>query len=148
MSYQAIKGAVVIRDEQEPARRDSGLYIPDAARRELTGIGTVLSVGGRATKKGAPLPVAVKVGQRVVYRKYEAWLFDDAEEEGYVCSVPHDAVLSVLESPAKAGEITMTGFRVKGVDLRQSDFALRNREKMIVERNERQRKLQQGAAFA
>jgi chaperonin GroES len=49
----------------------SGIVIPDTAKKERPQEGEVVAVGpGRLDESGKAVPVAVKVGDKVIYSKY------------------------------------------------------------------------------
>ena len=61
---------VVIQQEEAQNKTTSGLYIPDSAK-EKPKIAKVLAVGpGKIGDDNQRIPVAVKVGDRVVYGGY------------------------------------------------------------------------------
>ncbi|GIW62380.1 MAG: 10 kDa chaperonin [Patescibacteria group bacterium] len=61
---------VLIKPVQEEEMTPSGIVIPDTAK-EKPQIGEVIAVGpGRIGKDGKHIPMQVKVGQKVVYKKW------------------------------------------------------------------------------
>ena len=61
---------VVAVREQTAARTASGLYLPDSAK-EKPQVGIVMAVGmGKMGPKGDTHPMVVKVGQKVMYKKW------------------------------------------------------------------------------
>ncbi|GIW63781.1 MAG: 10 kDa chaperonin [Patescibacteria group bacterium] len=61
---------VLIKPVQEEEMTPSGIVIPDTAK-EKPQIGEVVAVGpGKLGKDGKHLPMQVKVGQKVVYKKW------------------------------------------------------------------------------
>lgn len=61
---------VLIRPVEPEAKTASGIILPDTAK-EKPQLGEVMAVGeGKRTPKGEKLPVVVKVGQKVMYKKW------------------------------------------------------------------------------
>ena len=72
---------VVIKPIPREERTKSGIYLPDTAK-EKPQEGTVLAVGpGRQTDEGTYIPMALQVGDRVLYSKWAGTDFkqDDVE---------------------------------------------------------------------
>lgn len=71
----------------EAERTASGIYIPDTAQKEKPERGTVVAVGpGKRGDDNDLIPVAVKVGDEVMFSKYG---FDEVtigDEEYYIVS--------------------------------------------------------------
>lgn len=61
---------VLIRPLEAEAKTASGIYLPDTAK-EKPQMGEVMAVGeGDVTPKGDKVPMMVKVGQKVMYKKW------------------------------------------------------------------------------
>lgn len=61
---------VLIRPLEAEAKTASGIILPDSAQ-EKPQMGEVIAVGpGKVTPKGEKEPMVVKVGQRVMYKKW------------------------------------------------------------------------------
>jgi chaperonin GroES len=61
---------VLIRPVQAEEKTAGGILLPDTAK-EKPQIGEVMAVGeGEVTPKGERRPIAVKVGQKVMYKKW------------------------------------------------------------------------------
>ncbi len=61
---------VLIRPVEAEAKTASGIILPDSVK-EKPQIGIVMAVGeGKTTPKGEKLPIVVKVGQKVMYKKW------------------------------------------------------------------------------
>lgn len=61
---------VLIRPLEAESRTQSGIVLPDTAQ-EKPQIGVVMAVGdGEVTAKGDRHPMVVKVGQKVMYKKW------------------------------------------------------------------------------
>ena len=70
MNVQPLEDRIVVRPADSETTTASGLVIPDTAK-EKPQQGEVLAVGpGRTTDEGKTVPMAVKVGDTVLYSKY------------------------------------------------------------------------------
>ncbi len=66
---------VLIKPLQAQTKSAGGIYLPENAK-EKPQIGEVMAVGGGAYDDGKLIPMAVKVGQKVMYKK---WGGDEAK---------------------------------------------------------------------
>ena len=84
----------------EPAEAEkvtkSGIVIPDTADKEKPMVGTVVAVGpGKLSDKGERVPMQVKAGDKVLFKKYGP---DEVEFDGKKYLVgDEDDVLAILE---------------------------------------------------
>ena len=70
ITIKPLEDRIVIRQVDSEEKTASGLYIPDAAK-EKPQEGEVLAVGpGRVDDNGNRVPVDVKVGDHVIFRRY------------------------------------------------------------------------------
>jgi len=61
---------VLIKPEKEEQTTASGIVLPDSAK-EKPQVGTIMAVGtGGVTDSGNKVPIIVKVGQKVIYKKW------------------------------------------------------------------------------
>jgi chaperonin GroES len=61
---------VVVESVEEEAKTSGGIFLPDTAKQKPQE-GKVVAIGtGRVLEDGSRAPMAVKVGDRVVYSKY------------------------------------------------------------------------------
>ena len=61
---------VLIRPVEAEAKTAGGIYLPDNAKEKPT-IGEIMAIGdGDITPKGDKHPMVVKVGQKVMYKKW------------------------------------------------------------------------------
>lgn len=68
---------VLIKRLETDERTAGGIFIPDAAK-EKAQMGEVVAVGnGRKDNNGAPIALAVKVGDKVFFGKYAGTQADD-----------------------------------------------------------------------
>lgn len=80
---------------QEKATK-SGIVLPDNAEKEKPMMGKVIAVGsGKKNEKGEVIPMSVKVGDKVLFKKYGP---DEIEVDGKKYLVgEEDDVLAILE---------------------------------------------------
>jgi len=74
----------------------SGIVIPDTADKEKPMMGTVVAVGpGKWSEKGELVPMSVKVGDKVLFKKYGP---DEVEVDGKKYLVgDEDDILAIIE---------------------------------------------------
>jgi chaperonin GroES len=71
MNLKPLRDRVVIKAVEAEEVTKSGIVIPDTAKKERPQEGEVVAVGpGRLDDGGNAIPVAVKVGDKVIYSKY------------------------------------------------------------------------------
>ena len=80
----------------EDKKTKSGIVLPDSAEREKPMLGKVVAAGpGKLNEKGERIPMSVKVGQTVLFKKYGP---DEIEVEGKKYLVgDEDDVLAIIE---------------------------------------------------
>ena len=69
VNVRPLADRVVVKSLEEHDRTSSGLYIPDTAR-EKPQQGEIIAVGAGRYDDGELIPMSVKVGDRVLYGKY------------------------------------------------------------------------------
>ena len=70
MNLKPLADRVVVEHVEQDEKSAGGVFLPDTAK-EKPQEGIVLAVGtGRVIDNGKTLPMAVKVGDRVIYSKY------------------------------------------------------------------------------
>ena len=63
-------GNVLVKPLEAETKTASGIILPDSAKKESQ-VGVVMAVGpGEVTPKGEKIPMIVKVGQKVMYKKW------------------------------------------------------------------------------
>ncbi len=78
---------VLVKPESVEEKTASGIIIPDTARKEKPETGVVLATGpGKRDESGKVVPVAVKVGDKVMFSKYGYDEVTIGDEEYYVVS--------------------------------------------------------------
>lgn len=82
---------VAIRPLEDTETMKGGLYIPDTAK-EKPIQGEVIAVGPGRTEKGERVPMELKVGDRVVYGKWE----------GTPVEIDGEEIILIEESKVKA----------------------------------------------
>lgn len=71
LNLKPAAGYLLIEPEEAQTKTDSGIYLPDSANPEKPQKGKVLAVGAEEiTDSGAKRGAPVKVGDRVVYKKW------------------------------------------------------------------------------
>lgn len=97
---------VLVRQDPKKDRLASGLYVPERAARELQeDFATVLAVGpGRPGPSGDRIPVDVRVGDRVLFKRRPSTALVPDEREGDpngwkdLLMLREDDIIGVLES--------------------------------------------------
>jgi len=98
MNLKPLYDRVVLRPVEEERTTASGIVIPDSASAEKPMKGEVIAVGsGRWTDSGELRPVAVKVGDNVIYGKFAGTEVKLPGEEGKVVIMREDDVMAVVE---------------------------------------------------
>ncbi|HSV72851.1 MAG TPA: co-chaperone GroES [Chthonomonadales bacterium] len=70
MPLRPVAAKVVVEPAEEEEKTAGGILLPDTAKKKPSE-GKVLAVGpGRVLEDGKRIPVAVSVGQTVIYSKY------------------------------------------------------------------------------
>ena len=87
---------IIIEPVEEEKTTESGIVIPETAEKERPIKGTVLAVGpGKITDTGERVPISVRVGDTVLFKKYGP---DEIEMEGkkYLVADEED-ILAVIK---------------------------------------------------
>ena len=97
MQLKPLSSRVFIEPLEEEKTTESGIVIPETAEKERPQKGKVLAVGpGRLNEKGDRIPVSVKEGDLVLFKKYGP---DEIEIEGKKYLVAEeDEILAVINS--------------------------------------------------
>ena len=96
MELKPLGSRVVIEPVEEEKTTESGIVIPETAEKEKPIKGKVLAVGpGKVTDEGKRIPVSVKEGDMVLFKKYGP---DEIEIEGkkYLVADEED-ILAVIK---------------------------------------------------
>ena len=96
MQFKPLSNHLFIEPQEEEKVTKSGIVLPDSADREKPMQGRVLAIGpGKVNDKGERVPMSVKVGDRVLFKKYGP---DEVELEGKKYLVgDEDDILAILE---------------------------------------------------
>lgn len=85
---------ILIKPLEADVKTSSGIILPDSAQKESQ-MGEVIAVGpGKVTPKGEKEQIVVKVGQRVIYKKYSMEEVKLNGEE--LVLVPQREILAVI----------------------------------------------------
>lgn len=96
MNFKPLSNHVFLEPLEEEKTTKSGIVIPDTAEKERPTRGKVLAVGpGKTNEKGERIPLSVKVGDIVLFKKYGP---DEIEVEGKKYLVgDEDDILGIVE---------------------------------------------------
>jgi len=96
MELKPLGSRVIIEPVEEEKTTESGIVIPETAEKERPIKGKVLSVGpGKVTDSGERVPVSLKAGDMVLFKKYGP---DEIEIDGqkYLVADEED-ILAVIK---------------------------------------------------
>lgn len=80
MNLTPLSNRVILEPVEEEKVTKSGIVLPDTAGKERPVRGTVIAVGpGKLNDKGERVPVSLKIGDQVLFKKYGP---DEIELEG------------------------------------------------------------------
>ena len=80
MDFKPLSNRVFLEPLEEEKTTKSGIVLPDSAEKEKPIKGKVLATGpGKLNEKGERIPMSVKVGDMVLFKKYGP---DEIEIEG------------------------------------------------------------------
>lgn len=80
MEIKPLSNHVFIEPLKEDKTTKSGIVLPETAEKEKPVLGKVVAVGpGKLDEKGMRMPMSVKVGDKVLFKKYGP---DEIEVEG------------------------------------------------------------------
>ena len=96
INLKPLGNKVFIESLTEDKKTKSGIVLPETAEKEKPILGKVVAVGpGKMTEKGERAPMSVKVGDRVLFKKYGP---DEIEVDGkkYLVGDEED-ILAIIE---------------------------------------------------
>lgn len=96
MTLKPLSNHLFIEALSEEKTTKSGIVLPETAEKEKPVMGTVVAVGpGKFNEKGERMPMSVKVGDKVLFKKYGP---DEVDVEGkkYLVGEEED-ILAILE---------------------------------------------------
>lgn len=71
MQIKPLSDHVLIEPIEEKEQTESGIFLPDTAKKERPEQGNVVAVGpGKKTEEGKIIPMEVKKGDKVLFTKY------------------------------------------------------------------------------
>ena len=71
MNIKPLSDHILIEPTKEEEKTKTGILLPETAEKERPEEGKVIAVGpGRITEEGKLIPVSVKPGQKVLFKKY------------------------------------------------------------------------------
>lgn len=96
MNFKPLSNHIFIEPIEEEQITKSGIVLPDTAEKEKPIKGKIIAVGpGKITDKGEKLPMSVKVGDVVLFKKYGP---DEIEIDAKKYLVgDEDDILAILE---------------------------------------------------
>lgn len=96
MNFKPLSNHLFIEAISEDKKTKSGIVLPDTAEKEKPMVGKVIAVGpGKTSEKGERVAMSVKVGDKVLFKKYGP---DEIEVDGKKYLVgDEDDVLAILE---------------------------------------------------
>ncbi len=96
MNFKPLSNHLFIEPIEEETMTKSGILLPDTAEKEKPVRGKVIAVGsGKLNEKGELMPMSVKVGDTVLFKKYGP---DEVELDGKKYLVgDEDDILAILE---------------------------------------------------
>lgn len=95
MNFKPLSNHLFIESEMPEKTTKSGIVIPDTADKEKPMVGKVVAVGpGKWSEKGELTPMSVKVGDKVLFKKYGP---DEVEFDGKKYLVgDEDDILAII----------------------------------------------------
>jgi len=96
MNIKPLSNHVFLEPVEEEKTTKSGIFIPDTAEKEKPIKGKILAVGpGKADDNGNIIPMSVKIGDMVLFKKYGP---DEIEISGKKYLVgDEDDILAIIE---------------------------------------------------
>jgi len=96
MNIKPLSNHILLEPIEEDKTTKSGIVIPDTADKDRSSQGKVLAVGpGKLNDKGEKVPVSVKVGDTVLFKKYGP---DEFELDGKKYLIAEeDDIIAIIE---------------------------------------------------
>jgi len=96
MNLRPLGDRLIISADSKEEKTASGLLLPETASKERPEQGEVIAIGpGRLDEKGNRVPMSVKVGDMIVFKKYSPDEVKVGEQEYLV--IAESDVLAVIE---------------------------------------------------
>ena len=96
MKIKPLSDRILVEPVKQEEKTKSGILLPDTAEKDKPEQGLVLAVGsGRKTSKG-PIPLEVKVGDKIIYKSgYGAEKIEMGDKECVI--IKEEDILAILE---------------------------------------------------
>jgi len=96
MKIRPLHDNVVIEPESVEQTTKAGIVLPETGEQERSESGKVLAVGpGKLLENGQPYPPSVKIGDKIIFKKYASEKIKIEEQEYLLIS--EENILAVLE---------------------------------------------------
>jgi chaperonin GroES len=96
VNIKPLGGRILVQPLEEEEVTESGLIIPDTASKEKPQQGKVIALGtGKVTDEGKNIDFRVKVGEKILFKKYSPDEVELGGEEYLV--MDEDDILAVIE---------------------------------------------------
>lgn len=96
MKIKPLADYVLIEPIKEEEKTKSGILLPETAEKERPEQGKVVAVGpGKRNEKGEIIPVAVKPGQKILFKKYGPDEIKVDNKEYLICK--EEDILAIIE---------------------------------------------------
>jgi len=96
MNIKPLSDHILIEPVKQEEKTKAGILLPDTAEKENPEEGNVIAVGpGRKTDEGKIIPIDVKIGQKVLFKKYAPDKFKVDDKE-YLIAKEED-ILAIIE---------------------------------------------------
>ena len=96
MTLKPLGNHIVVQSMKKEAVTASGIIIPDTAEKERPEQGTVIAIGpGKMLENGSRQPIDVKVGEKIVFKKYSPDEVKLGDETFLIVSA--DDVMAIVE---------------------------------------------------
>lgn len=95
MDIRPLSNKILIQPVEEEKMTKSGIVLPETASKEKPMMGTIVAVGPGKMEDGKVSPMSVKVGDKILYKKYGP---DEIEIDGKKYLIgDEDDVLAVVK---------------------------------------------------
>jgi chaperonin GroES len=94
VNLKPLHDQVVVEQAEAAEKTASGIFIPDTAK-EKPQEGIVVAVGPGRFEMGHQIPMSVKAGDRIIYRKYSGSEIKVDDKEYFV--IPEKDILATVE---------------------------------------------------
>jgi len=96
MKIKPLADYVLIEPLKEEEKTKGGILLPQTAEREKPEQGRVIAVGpGRRDEKGNLIPISVKPGQKVLFKKYSPDEIKVDDKEYLICK--EEDIVAIIE---------------------------------------------------